>query len=312
MAEDYSKIFATGGPISQPTDTQYLEGFGFLGQAPPPLGLFNYLFQNIDLKILTLSNSVGFNLWKASSAYVVGDVIFSATASKYKRFECVVAGTSGLSEPNWPSVGQMIIDGSAKWIVDDVRDGTPVGRSVLEHRATPRAGYLGKNGQLVNRSDYPRLWQFAQDSGLLVTDSAWSNGKYGCFSSGNGSTTFRIPDGRGEFERGADDGRGVDSAREIGSWQKGTIVPIDTGTTASPSAGVYGVRSYIAGNPTGDGDIARSDAGADAINNADYPNIYLTGISADTSISDLTGNNVGARSGAMRPRNIALLSCIKY
>lgn len=39
------------------------------------------------------------------------------------------------------------------------------------------------------------------------------------FGSGDGSTTFNRPDLRGEFVRGWADGRGVDGGRSIGSWQ---------------------------------------------------------------------------------------------
>lgn len=67
--------------------------------------------------------------------------------------------------------------------------------------APPHALLL--QGQLVNRADYPDLWQFAQNSGNLVPDSDWSNYK-GSFSTGNGSTTFRLPDFRGLVPVGND------------------------------------------------------------------------------------------------------------
>lgn len=57
------------------------------------------------------------------------------------------------------------------------------------------------NGALVARAEYPRLWEYAQTLGLsLVTDAEWlsvdgaGNQPYrGCFSLGNGTTTFRLP-----------------------------------------------------------------------------------------------------------------------
>ena len=39
------------------------------------------------------------------------------------------------------------------------------------------------------------------------------------FGEGDGGTTFQLPDFRGEFLRGADAGKGVDSGRELGSNQ---------------------------------------------------------------------------------------------
>ncbi|WP_422460225.1 hypothetical protein [Endozoicomonas sp. ALB115] len=47
-------------------------------------------------------------------------------------------------------------------------------------------------GQLLNRADYPELWEYIQASGAMVSDSVWQqSGREAFFSSGNGSTTFR-------------------------------------------------------------------------------------------------------------------------
>lgn len=78
------------------------------------------------------------------------------------------------------------------------------------------AGWLEADGSLVSRATYPDLWAFAQASGNIVADGSWTAGK---FSTGDGSTTFRIPDLRGYFIRSwAHDGS-IDSGRAIGSTQ---------------------------------------------------------------------------------------------
>jgi len=64
-------------------------------------------------------------------------------------------------------------------------------------------GALKANGALVSRTAYARLF-------------AKIGTTYGV---GNGSTTFALPDQRGEFMRGWDDGRGVDAGRVFGSAQ---------------------------------------------------------------------------------------------
>lgn len=79
------------------------------------------------------------------------------------------------------------------------------------------AGFVKANGQLLQRSQYPLLWAYAQASGLLTaTDAAWVDGQY---SPGDGTTTFRIPDYRGRFIRALSDGRIQDSGRSPGSVQ---------------------------------------------------------------------------------------------
>ncbi|KVU85071.1 hypothetical protein WK75_27410 [Burkholderia ubonensis] len=94
-----------------------------------------------------------------------------------------------------------------------------IGEVVLEMRADPKPGYLAINGSVLNRADYPQLWAYAQSSGALVSEADWANGRLGCFSTGDGATTFRIPDFRGEFLRIWDGARGVDAGRQLGSWQ---------------------------------------------------------------------------------------------
>jgi microcystin-dependent protein len=94
-----------------------------------------------------------------------------------------------------------------------------VGSMVWEARTSARAGWLKLNGTLLSRTAYPALWAYAQASGALVTESQWNSNSWGCFSSGDGASTFRIPDLRGEHIRSWDDGRGADANRAIGTFQ---------------------------------------------------------------------------------------------
>lgn len=94
-----------------------------------------------------------------------------------------------------------------------------IGQIVFEARTSARAGYLKLNGALLKRADYPALWAYAQASGALRKDADWLANQWGAFSSGDGQTTFRLPEVRGEALRCWDDGRGVDKGRAIGSWQ---------------------------------------------------------------------------------------------
>lgn len=63
--------------------------------------------------------------------------------------------------------GQIITDGDAVWILDDVRDGARVGDIIL--RPTLRDGYIKANGATVKASEYPRLLAWVQESNMTVT-----------------------------------------------------------------------------------------------------------------------------------------------
>ena len=69
--------------------------------------------------------------------------------------------------------------------------------------ATVPNGYLECNGAELSRTVYSDLFTVIGET----------------YGAGDGSTTFNIPDLRGEFIRGFDNGRGVDSGRFIGSLQ---------------------------------------------------------------------------------------------
>lgn len=76
------------------------------------------------------------------------------------------------------------------------------------------------NGGVYNRADMPRWWAWANSLGSgIVSDATWLSDPggipvyRGCYSTGNGTTTFRGPDERSMFDRYLDMGRGIDSSR---------------------------------------------------------------------------------------------------
>lgn len=74
-----------------------------------------------------------------------------------------------------------------------------VGHATLwQSRAFIPSYCVPADGQLLNRDDWPDLWAFAQ-ANTPISDSDWiSNpGKRSNYSSGDGSTTFRVPDKNG-------------------------------------------------------------------------------------------------------------------
>ncbi|WP_431511669.1 hypothetical protein [Variovorax sp. DAIF25] len=98
------------------------------------------------------------------------------------------------------------------------------GRVGIFLQPNPPTGWIRMNGALLTRVAYPELWAHVQAVGA-VTEAEWAAGRQGWFSSGDLSTTFRIPLIGAEFVRALDDGRGVDIGRLIGSTQAGDNAP---------------------------------------------------------------------------------------
>jgi hypothetical protein len=88
-------------------------------------------------------------------------------------------------------------------------DGNPPGTILTFAGSATPAGYIVCDGSAVSRSYYPNLF-----TAIGTT-----------YGAGNGSTTFNVPDLRGEFIRGLDLSRGVDAGRALGTYQSGTVGP---------------------------------------------------------------------------------------
>jgi microcystin-dependent protein len=91
-----------------------------------------------------------------------------------------------------------------------------VGRIEEYAAAIPPRNTIKANGAELSRVLFWRLFKHAQESGNLVEQGSKQRGQYG---TGNGSTSFTIPDRRGVVGRGFDDGAGLDSAPTLGRFQ---------------------------------------------------------------------------------------------
>ena len=93
------------------------------------------------------------------------------------------------------------------WIVDDLRDGTPVG--LVRGSLYLPAGYIKANGATVQRADYPRLVALAEKYSLW-TDDVDANA--GLFGRGDGSGTMVLPNWVDRMVQFAADGTGASVA----------------------------------------------------------------------------------------------------
>ena len=100
--------------------------------------------------------------------------------------------------PQWLQVKNLISSGSGGPTMNGVMN-YHVGEAVpWETRAYYPPNCLPRDGQLVNRADWPELWAWAQKTSP-ITDAVWLADvtKRGSYSTGDGSTTFRLPDWNG-------------------------------------------------------------------------------------------------------------------
>lgn len=182
-----------------------------------------------------------------------------------------------------------------------------VGSLLLDTQSTPRTGYVKSGVQNLSKTAYAALRAWAMHNGILVAVGTWQAGQIVCADNADG-TTFRVYDVRGEFLRAWDDGRGTDSNRVFGSWQKGSLVltetSVSTSTDAMANLMIYGGVSDVS---------AKATLGVDSYNAADYAGLsYVkgTGPYSTAAIPGTGGDTV--TTGSSRPRNTALLASIKF
>lgn len=124
-------------------------------------------FSNNITRIANFLNSHGnlFEYRKKSTNYTAGKLVQIPNINDYIYLECVESGTSSGSDITVSSIGQLITDGTCKWLSLDIRDSAPVG--TIKQDIIIRDGYLLLNGQTVNVSDHPRLVNFLVANSLL-------------------------------------------------------------------------------------------------------------------------------------------------
>lgn len=120
------------------------------------------------------------------------------------------------------------------------------------------------------------------------------------YGAGDGVNTFNVPEARGEFPRYADDGRGIDPGRAVGSKQSQQVLRHKHHGFGEAYANIqwpFGC-SATAGKMGTNGGI-------------DFDN-YFYYTSDGTEYEGDNPNPAGVMGNENRPRNIAELACIRY
>jgi hypothetical protein len=99
--------------------------------------------------------------------------------------------------------------------------GYPIGGLMPFTGSDIPTGFLIANGATLLRASYPKLWAHAQASGMITSEASWTGSfaNQSLFTTGDGSTNFRIPYLCGLFVRALDYGRGLDANRALGTSQ---------------------------------------------------------------------------------------------
>jgi len=154
---------------------------------------------------------------------------------------------------------------------------TPAGTINYFANTSPPRGYLECNGQSVSAATYPELFNAIG------------------YTYGGSGANFNVPELRGEFVRGVDNGRGVDVGRVLGSFQ-----PASTHKELGGTGGVGTINDWW------------SDTKINVISDAasTFPSPPNGGMLPGGAPNNPATVLVYVYSH--RPRNIALLPCIKF
>lgn len=157
--------------------------------------------------------------------------------------------------------------------------GVPSGSVTAFAGSAAPSGWLECNGTAVDRTTYADLF-----TAIGTT-----------YGAGNGTTTFNLPDLRGEFVRGWDNGRGIDSGRARGSAQ-----------SSQNLAHSHGGGTGAAGSHSHNVTVGEAGMGGTISTAAS-----TTGSQSTGSVSDHTHTISSDGGSEARPRNIAMMYIIK-
>lgn len=157
------------------------------------------------------------------------------------------------------------IDALVRSIIADAGNSVPSGAVSFFAMSIAPDGWLECDGREVQRDVYPKLFSAIGET----------------YGAGDGTTTFMLPDLRGEFIRGWDNGKGIDAGRSFGSSQPDEFKE-------------HTHRIQYTETSLGSGEEPWSFDSGPGFQSIQYQTTSETG---------------GVET---RPRNIALLPCIKY
>lgn len=294
LKPDMKNLWASGGASTAPPTSKVQTGWT---AEIPPYQWQNWWQYRVDSAIAYMFQH-GIPEWDASSEYFANRSFVQNSGLLYVSLTNNSNQNPSSSPTNWRQLPSVLATASEVAAgVDATKIVTPstlnsifVGQVAFFPMSSAPSGWLKANGAEVSRTAYAAL--FAR---IGTT-----------FGVGDGSTTFKLPDLRGEFLRGLDDGRGVDVSRALGSAQADALQNfsgqvgfrrLNDGNSLIGNSGVNGGFTFAAG--------------------ARGPSPRLVSATDPSTLADdqlqFSAASGGARTASeTRSRNVALLACIKY
>ena len=238
---------------------------------------------------LDMSNGLPIRFQDSSGAPFVA---LKSPSSVSSNVTFTLPGTDG-------SAGEFLkTDGSGNLSFSIVQ-GVPSGAVFCIAVASVPSGYLECNGATVSRTTYAALFA------VIGT-------QYGSTNSSN----FKVPDLRGEFVRGFDNGRGVDSGRSVASSQSAQNQSHNHSASATSTAGAHShslnyQRKHVEDTGTAAITDIRREGGDGDGGSQTFTNDTTSGFMNNATVSVSTSVSIGNQGSEARPRNIAMMYVIK-
>lgn len=212
------------------------------------------------------------------------------TCASNKVLGRATAGTGAVEEIACTALGRSLISAASSADIVGLLDLTaqistafPPGMIMPFGAATPPTGWLVCNGSAVSRTTYAALFS--------VIGTTWG--------AGDSTSTFNVPDLRGVFLRGVDGGRGYDDNRALGSYQDDGY-PSHTHTLTDNGH----THTYTAGG-------AATGIVAAGFNQAVQLSAPASGTNSSSATTGITINSGGGTASEVRPKNVAVVYCIR-
>ena len=294
---DYNSGIGVGNPLSNsrfyaPEDGIYV-ATGGLNSA-----LVQLYINDVGTAFVTRDDATGLAYNNVSVPLKKGDNIFWSSTLNIATSVFYPYRRETFETNSFNSYGLKII---LKALPTPPSNTVPTGTILDYTGAVAPDGYIVANGAELSRSTFSKLFQWVVANNLMKDQSTIPTTAHGYYGTGDGSTTFTIPDLRGVFKRGADlaSNRG---GTVLGAYQPDGL-PNITGSLPT----IYNQSvAYERGRSTISGAFGGSRISDTQGSGSGVMNLFNVNLNASLS-SPIYGN-----SDTVQPKSVSILPILKY